>query len=40
MAWLWSKLTVRRQIKGDEARQELLGYPRGSWETSVRAPPS
>jgi len=33
MSWLWSKLTVRRQIKGDEARQELLGYPRGSWET-------
>ncbi|MGH2837724.1 MAG: NAD(P)/FAD-dependent oxidoreductase [Thermoleophilaceae bacterium] len=33
MAWLWSKLTVRRQIKGEEARQELLGYPRGSWET-------
>ena len=33
MAWLWGKLTVRRQIKGDEARQELLGYPRGSWET-------
>jgi protoporphyrinogen oxidase len=31
-AWLWSKLTVRRQIKGKEARQELLGYPRGSWE--------
>jgi protoporphyrinogen oxidase len=31
-AWLWSKLTVRRQIKGREARQELLGYPRGSWE--------
>jgi protoporphyrinogen oxidase len=33
MAWLWAKLTSRRQIKGDEARQELLGYPRGSWET-------
>ena len=33
MAWLWSKLTVRRQIKGREARQELLGYPRHSWET-------
>ncbi len=33
MAWLWSKLTVRRQIKGEEARKELLGYPRGSWET-------
>jgi protoporphyrinogen oxidase len=33
MAWLWSKLTVRRQIKGESARQELLGYPRHSWET-------
>jgi protoporphyrinogen oxidase len=33
MAWLWSKLTLRRQIKGAEARQELLGYPRNSWET-------
>jgi protoporphyrinogen oxidase len=32
MAWLWSKLTVRRQIKGREARKELLGYPRGSWD--------
>jgi protoporphyrinogen oxidase len=32
MAWLWSKLTLRRQIKGREARQELLGYPRHSWE--------
>ena len=32
MAWLWGKLTLRRQIKGDEARQELLGYPRHSWE--------
>ena len=33
MSWLWNKLTARRQIKGDEARQELLAYPRGSWET-------
>ena len=33
MAWLWSKLTLRRQIRGAEAREELLGYPRGSWET-------
>jgi protoporphyrinogen oxidase len=33
MGWLWGKVTVRRQIKGDEARHELLGYPRGSWET-------
>ena len=32
MAWLWSKLTVRRQIRGEEARRELLGYPRGSWQ--------
>ena len=32
MAWLWSKLTLRRQIKGKEARQELLGYPRGGWQ--------
>ena len=32
MAWLWSKLTLRRQIRGDEARTELLGYPRRSWE--------
>jgi protoporphyrinogen oxidase len=31
-AWLWGKLTLRRQIKGKEARQELLGYPRRSWE--------
>lgn len=23
---------MRRQIKGKEARQELLGYPRGSWQ--------
>jgi protoporphyrinogen oxidase len=32
MAWLWGKLTLRRQIKGQEAREELLGYPRSSWE--------
>lgn len=31
-SWLWSKLTLRRPIKGSEARQELLGYPRHSWE--------
>lgn len=33
MAWLWGKLTTRRQIKGEEARKELLGYPRRSFET-------
>jgi protoporphyrinogen oxidase len=32
MAWLWSKLTLRRQIKGQEARGEVLGYPSGSFE--------
>ena len=32
MAWLWSKLTLRRRLEGDEARQELLGYPSHSWE--------
>jgi protoporphyrinogen oxidase len=31
MAWLWSKLALRRQMEGDEARRELLGYPRGSF---------
>ena len=36
MAWLWSKLTLRRQIKGKQAREELLGYPRGSFETIFR----
>jgi protoporphyrinogen oxidase len=32
MVWLWSKFTLRRSIKGDEARQEKLGYPGRSWE--------
>lgn len=32
MVWLWSKFTLRRAIKGEEARQEKLGYPRRSWE--------
>jgi protoporphyrinogen oxidase len=32
MAWLWSKLTLRRQIKGDTTRGEVLGYPRGGFE--------
>jgi protoporphyrinogen oxidase len=33
MAWLWSKLTLRRELKGSDARQELLGYPKTSFET-------
>jgi protoporphyrinogen oxidase len=32
MAWLWSKLTLRRQLEGEEARHEQLGYPASSWE--------
>jgi protoporphyrinogen oxidase len=33
MAWLWSKLTLRRRITGAEVREERLGYPRRSWES-------
>jgi protoporphyrinogen oxidase len=32
MAWLHGKLLQRRQVKGAEARREVLGYPRGSFE--------
>ena len=32
MAWLWSKLTLRRRIEGRGARRELLGYPVGGWQ--------
>ncbi|MEA2171866.1 MAG: hypothetical protein QOF76_5166 [Solirubrobacteraceae bacterium] len=32
MVWLWSKFTLRRQLEGEEARGEKLGYPRHSWE--------
>jgi len=32
MAWLWSKLTLRRELKGNEAKREHLGYPRNSFE--------
>ena len=37
MVWLWSKFTLRRQIKGEEARGEKLGYPRHSWERLLEA---
>jgi protoporphyrinogen oxidase len=37
MAWLWSKLTLRRQIKGEQAKHELLGYPRSSFEVLYEA---
>jgi protoporphyrinogen oxidase len=36
MAWLWARLKVRRQVKGSEARGEVLGYPRGSFEPIFR----
>jgi protoporphyrinogen oxidase len=32
MAWLWSKLTLRRRLEGKEARGEMLGYPRDGFE--------
>jgi protoporphyrinogen oxidase len=32
MAWLWSKLTLRRRLEGKEARGEMLGYPRGGFQ--------
>ena len=34
MVWLWSKLRLRR---GDDARDERLGYPRESWEVLLEA---
>jgi protoporphyrinogen oxidase len=37
MVWLWSKFTLRRQVRGEEARQEKLGYPRRSWEPLFEA---
>jgi protoporphyrinogen oxidase len=36
MSWLWAKLRNRRQVKGEEARQEKLVYPRGSFESIYR----
>ncbi len=32
MVWLWSKLRLRRSVKGEDVKQERLGYPRDSWE--------
>jgi protoporphyrinogen oxidase len=34
MVWLWSKLRLRR---GEDARDERLGYPRRSWEVLLEA---
>ncbi|MEJ7892319.1 MAG: NAD(P)/FAD-dependent oxidoreductase [Solirubrobacteraceae bacterium] len=37
MVWLWSKFTLRRQLEGEEAKGEKLGYPRGSFEDLLKA---
>ncbi len=37
MAWLWSKLTIRRQIKGKQAKTEMLGYPKSSFNAIFSA---
>jgi protoporphyrinogen oxidase len=34
MVWLWSKLRLRR---GEDAREERLGYPAGSWQPLFEA---
>jgi protoporphyrinogen oxidase len=34
MVWLWNKLRLRR---GEDAREERLGYPAGSWEPLFEA---
>ena len=34
MVWLWCKLRLRR---GEDAREERLGYPRGSWQPLFEA---
>ena len=31
LAWLWSKLVLRRRLRGGGASKEELGYPRGSF---------
>jgi len=37
MAWLWGKFTLRRQISGEQAKGEVLGYPRDGFEPLFRA---
>ncbi len=37
MVWLWSKLRLRRSVRGEEAKEERLGYPRGSWQPLLEA---
>ena len=37
MVWLWSKFRLRRSVRGEDVRQERLGYPRDSWEPLLSA---
>jgi protoporphyrinogen oxidase len=37
MVWLWSKFRLRRSVKGEDVRQERLGYPRDSWQPLLAA---
>ena len=37
LAWLWSKLVLRRKVEGKTIRDERLGYPRRSFQPIARA---
>jgi protoporphyrinogen oxidase len=37
LAWLWSKLVLRRKVEGRTIRDERLGYPRNSFQPIARA---
>jgi protoporphyrinogen oxidase len=37
LAWLWSKLRLRRKLRGGSATKEQLGYPRGSFRAICQA---
>ena len=36
MVWLWSKLRLRRSVRGDDVRQERLGLPARLLGAAVR----
>jgi protoporphyrinogen oxidase len=36
LAWMWSKLTARRRLRGRGAGEERLGYPRDSFQPLAR----
>lgn len=37
LAWLWSKLVLRRRVDGETIRDERLGYPRESFQGIARS---